>query len=144
MNIKIETKVSAPFDKVKKAFVDREGKLLKYLLPLGAKILHYKGVRRGAILKINLPFSGKLKFKIVTYKVTKLYLYFNDIIQEGKIFGAGFWSHRHAIKKRKNHVIIEDDITFTTKNKLKDKLLYVFLLPVFLMRKIKYKLYFWR
>ena len=90
MNIKIETKVSAPFDKVKKAFVDREGKLLKYLLPLGAKILHYKGVRRGAILKIKLPFSGKLKFKIVTYKVTKLYLYFNDIIQEGKIFGAGF------------------------------------------------------
>ena len=142
--IKITTKVNANLEKVKKAFVDKQGKLLKYLLPFGSKVLHYKGIRRGAILKIKLPFMNELKFKIVTYNTTPNKLYFNDILSEGSLFGAKFWSHRHDINNFNGHTVIKDEIAFTTKDEKKDKLLHAILLPYFLFRKLKYKVYFWR
>ena len=144
MNIKLETKVKAPFPKVKKAFVNKDGNLLKFLLPMFSKLLHYKGIRRGALLKIKIPFTGGLCFKIVTYNTSKEKLYFNDILYEGSMFGAKFWSHRHSIIKQTNHTLIKDDITFTTKNALKDKLHHAIIYPYFLLRVLKYKLYFWR
>ena len=96
---KTKTNISKPFSVVKKAFVDKEGKLLQSLLPPFCKLLHYKGVRRGAIIKISL-FGKKCTFKVVTYSTSNDKLYFNDIIKEGKLLGISFWSHRHKINKQ--------------------------------------------
>ena len=51
--IKVKTKVRAPYELVKKLFLDREGKLFRFLVPPFVEIVHYKGVRRGAIIKIK-------------------------------------------------------------------------------------------
>ena len=140
--IKTKTNISKPFSVVKKAFVDKEGKLLQSLLPPFCKLLHYKGVRRGAIIKISL-FGKKCTFKVVTYSTSYDKLYFNDIIKEGKLLGISFWSHRHKINKLSdNDTVIIDEVTFTSRNRYKDFILHVLFLASFIVRSIQYKIFF--
>ena len=153
--IKTKTNISKPFSVVKKAFVDKEGKLLQSLLPPFCKLLHYKGVRRGAIIKISLfgkkctfkisLFGKKCTFKVVTYSTSNDKLYFNDIIKEGKLLGISFWSHRHKINKLSdNDTVIIDEVTFTSRNRYKDFILHVLFLASFIVRSIQYKIFFFR
>jgi len=140
----INTNVKAPFADVKRAFVSRTSGLLKYLLPIGVKVSHYKGIRRGATIGLKIPFSGDVSFKVVTYATSARQVIFNDILKEGSLFGLKFLSHRHTIRKHNDHTLIRDEITFTSKNKIRDKFLYCFFLLYFFIRALKYKLYFWR
>lgn len=140
--IKINTKVGKPFATVKQAFVNKDAKLLKYLLPIGSELLHYKGIRRGAIIKVKV-FGVPCKFKVITYSVGKSSLYFNDIMQEGTLLGTKYWSHRHKIKKLSdNETVIIDEITFTSTNKYKDFILHVLFLSSFAIRSLQYKTFF--
>ena len=142
--IKTKTNISKPFSVVKKAFVDKQGELLQSLLPPFCKLLHYKGVRRGAIIKISL-FGKKCTFKVVTYSTSNDKLYFNDIIKEGKLLGISFWSHRHKINKLSdNDTVIIDEVTFTSRNRYKDFILHVLFLASFIVRSIQYKIFFFR
>lgn len=140
--IKIKTTVSSPYEEVKSAFVDKSGKLLNFLVPMGSKLVHYKGVRRGAITKIKV-FGNICTFKIATYSTSKNQLTFKDFLKDGDMFGVKFWSHVHKIKSlSKNKSIIIDEVTFTTRSKKKDFLLHVLFLTSFVIRCIKYKVFF--
>jgi len=140
--IKLKTTINKPFSVVKKSFVDKNGKLLKFLLPPFCKLLHYKGIRRGAIVKVSL-FNKPCKFKVVNYSTSNNNLYFNDIIKEGKLLGISFWSHRHKINTlSKGKTVIIDEVTFTSRNKYKDFVLHVLFLASFFVRLIQYKIFF--
>ena len=139
--MEIITNISKPFDVVKKAFVDKEGKLFRRLVPLGCELLHYKGLRRGAIIKIMI-FNQVATFKIATYSTAKDKLYFNDILHSGKFLGIKFWSHRHTIIPNGTNTAIKDTVTFTTKNKSLDRLYNTVLRIIFLFRVFKYKIFF--
>ena len=119
----IKTNVNSSFKDVKSAFVDRDGELLKYLCPNGTKVVHHKGIRRGAVTKIDF-FGDIVKFKVVGYKTSKSDLFFNDILVDGNFLGIKFWSHRHKLKSVSDEkTMIEDEVTFTTKNAVMDWLL---------------------
>ena len=141
MEIKFKHKVSVPYDEAKKAFVDRNGKLLKFLMPLGVKLVHHKGVRRGAITSVKI-FGRKVTFKVVTYSTSKTKTTFNDILKEGNFYGIKFWSHRHFIEKSNDGTVIRDELNFTTKNKLYDSFLWLLLFDMFIWRSIKTKVFF--
>ena len=129
---------------VKKQFTNKEGKLLKYLAPAGCEVVHHRGLRRGSITRI-LMLSRLITFKVVTYTTDRNRLYFNDILKEGDFFGIKFWSHRHTVEKcgpAHEDTAIIDEIEFTTKNKALDSFYKVLLTLHFLIRKVKYKLFF--
>lgn len=138
--IKVKTKVRAPYELVKKLFLDREGKLFRFLVPPFVEIVHYKGVRRGAIIKIKV-LSRPCEFKVITYSTDKTKLSFNDIITKGDIFGATFWSHRHFVEKTGTHTMITDELAFTSRNKIRDAFLHIFLFCSFKLRSLKYKVF---
>jgi len=139
--MEIITNINKPFSVVKKSFVDKDGKLFKRLIPFGCELLHYKGLRRGAIIKI-MVLSQVVTFKIATYSTAKDKLYFNDILHRGKFLGIKFWSHRHTIVPNGDCTSIKDTITFTTKNKSLDRLYNIILRIIFLFRICKYKIFF--
>ena len=90
-------------------------------------------------------FNRPITFKVVTYTTDLHKLYFNDILKEGNFFGIKFWSHRHRIDKHgphKDDTIIVDEIEFTTKNKVIDFFYRQIIRLYFLMRKVKYRLFF--
>ena len=140
--MEIVTNIKRPFSDVKKAFVDKEGKLFKVLIPFGCELLHYKGLRRGAIIKIMI-FGRVVTFKVATYSTSNKKLYFNDILHRGKFYGIKFWSHRHTITNEGETTKIKDTLTFTTKNKLLDAIYNVLLRITFFFRAIKYKMFFY-
>ena len=132
------------FWSVKRQFTKKEGELLRYLTPPGCEVIHYRGLRRGAIIKL-LMFNRPITFKVITYTTDLHKLYFNDILKEGNFFGIKFWSHRHRIDKHGHHkddTIIVDEIEFTTKNKALDFFYRQIIRLYFLMRKVKYRLFF--
>jgi len=142
--MKFTTKINKHFRVVKKAFVSKEGKLLRHVLPVGSELVYYKGLRRGAIVKI-LALRRLLTFKVITYSIDKHKLYFNDIHKDGNFFGIRFWSHRHTVEKSASgddKTIITDEVTFTTKNRLLDFFIGIFVRLHFSIRTIKYKLFF--
>ena len=138
----IKTNVNSSFKDVKSAFVDRNGELLKYLCPKGTSVVHHKGIRRGAVTKIDF-FGDIVKFKVVGYKTSKSDLFFNDILVDGNFLGIKFWSHRHKLKAiSDDKTMIEDEVTFTTKSAVMDWILHICLFVSFVTRKLKYKLFF--
>tara|TARA_B100000686_G_scaffold352606_1_gene455193 strand:- start:7984 stop:8418 length:435 start_codon:yes stop_codon:yes gene_type:complete len=142
--MKFTTKINKHFWVVKKAFVDKEGKLLRQILPMGSELVYYKGLRRGAIAKI-LMLGKLLTFKVITYNTDRHKLYFNDIHKDGNFFGIKFWSHRHTVEKLAsddNKTIITDEVAFTTKNRLVDFFYGIFIRLHFGVRILKYKLFF--
>jgi len=139
--IKLKTNVKADYNTVIKAFADRNGKLFKFLLPLGCKVVHYKGLRRGAIIKLKI-LGEVVKFKNITYTTTKNKTLFNDIFKDGEFLGIKFWSHRHKIINGKDITTIIDEVTFTTRNKKLDLLLHMVIGSFIKMRWIRYKLFF--
>jgi ligand-binding SRPBCC domain-containing protein len=139
--VKLETKVKADYNTVIKAFTDREGKLFEFLLPVGCKIVHYKGLRRGAIIKLKI-LGEVIKFKNITYTSTKDKTLFNDIFKDGEFLGIKFWSHRHKIINGSDTTTIIDEITFTTRNKKLDLILHAVIASFIKLRWIRYKLFF--
>jgi hypothetical protein len=140
--IKIKSTVSLPYSIVKRAVVDKDGKLLKYLMPIGCKLLHYKGLRRGSITRVKI-FNSSVTFKTITYSPGRDKTSFHDIFKDGTFLGIKFWSHRHKIiSASMGSTDIHDEITFTTKNKLKDALLHVVIYSSFRLRSLQYKLFF--
>jgi ligand-binding SRPBCC domain-containing protein len=140
--MEIVTNIKKPYSHVKKAFVDKNGKLFKKLIPFGCELLHYKGLRRGAIIKI-MVFGRVVTFKVATYSTSNEKLYFNDILHHGKFYGIKFWSHRHTITSEGNVTKIKDTVTFTTKNKSLDRVYNILLRITFFFRSLKYKMFFY-
>jgi len=130
--IKLETTIGQSYYKVKKTVLNKDGKLLKFMLPLGYTLVHYKGIRRGAIIKIMNPFGTVYTYKLVTYSTSKNKTTYHSIWKEGKMLsGIKFWSHRHFIEQMKGYTIIKEALTFTTKNRLIDFFLHIFIKPYF-------------
>ena len=130
------------FLEVKKAFLDKDAKLLKILSPPGVRIKHHKGVRRGSLTKLSV-LGSDAAFKVVTYSSKKHKLYFNDILHKGKFFGVKFWSHRHTVNDKITCVEIIDEVHFTTKSRIKDCILLpLFCIYMYTYRKLAYKLHF--
>ena len=138
--IQISTEVRAPYETVKKLFLDREGKLFKFLTPSFCEVTHYKGIRRGAVIKLKL-FDKPCEFKVITYSTNKNKTSFNYIITKGNVFDAKFWSHRHFIERSGDNTVIRDELAFTSKNKIRDAFLHAFLFCSFRIRSLKYKIF---
>ena len=141
--IKSETAIGRSYYKVKKTIMNKDGKLLRFMLPLGCKLVHYKGIRRGAIIKIRNPLGMVYTYKIVTYSTSKNKTTYHIIWKEGKMLsGIKFWSHRHFVEQMKGYTIIKEELTFTTKNRLLDFFLHIFIKPYSWIRSLKYKIFF--
>jgi hypothetical protein len=141
--IKLETTIGQSYYKVKKTVLNKDGKLLKFMLPLGYTLVHYKGIRRGAIIKIMNPFGTVYTYKLVTYSTSKNKTTYHSIWKEGKMLsGIKFWPHRHFIEQMKGYTIIKEVLTFTTKNRSIDFFLHIFIKPYFWIRSLKYKIFF--
>ena len=135
------TKVNEPYHSVKSSFVSRDKDLINYLTPPMCELIHYKGLRRGAILRY-LIFDKLTTFKVVTYSTKDNELYYHDILKEGRPLGIKFWSHRHKIKDIGKKSLIQDEIIFSTSNTKMDFILNPLVAGYFLLRKIKYKIFF--
>lgn len=135
------TKINKSYHSVRSSFVSRDGALINYLTPPMCELIHYKGLRRGAILRY-LMFDQPTTFKVVTYSTKDNELYYHDILKEGKPLGIKFWSHRHRIKEVGKNSLIQDEITFSTSNIKMDFILNPLVAGYFLLRKLKYKIFF--
>lgn len=135
------TKINKSYDFVRSSFVSRDGVLIDYLTPPMCELIHYKGLRRGAILRY-LIFNQPATFKVVTYSTKDNELYYHNILKEGKPLGIKFWSHRHRIKEVGKNSLIQDEIIFSTSNTRMDFILKPFVAGYFLLRKLKYKIFF--
>ena len=141
--IKLETAVGQSYNQVKKIILNKDGKLLRFILPFGYKIVHYKGIRRGAIIKIRNPLGTVYTYKLVTYSTSKNKTTYHSIWKEGKMLsGIKFWSHRHFVEQMKGYTIIKEELTFTTKNRLLDFFLHVIIKIHFWIKSLKYKIFF--
>ena len=141
--IKLETTIGRSYYKVKKTVLNKDGKLLRFMLPFGYKLVHYKGIRRGAIIKIRNPLGKVYTYKLVTYSTSKNKTTYHSIWKEGKMLsGIKFWSHRHFVEQMKGYTIIKEELTFTTKNRLLDFFLHVIIKIHFWIKSLKYKIFF--
>lgn len=140
--MKFTTKIKGTaFVTVKSGFVSRDNKLLIKLLPIGSTLLHYKGIRRGSLLK-GFLFGNICTFKTIIYDTQKKKLYYNDILSKGTFLKIKFWSHRHKITDKGDFIEITDNIEFTTKSKKLDSVLAPMIWCHFTLRRIKLKLFF--
>jgi ligand-binding SRPBCC domain-containing protein len=140
MRILLKSRVSGNYLEVGKSF-DRN--LFEFLLPPGAKVQRFDGSRKGDIvhLAFTFPFKAEWVSEIIEDNITDRECFFID--KGTKLpFGIRSWIHKHRIVKDDNHSIIEDDIEFSTGNRLLDLVYYPGLLISFLPRKWQYRKYF--
>lgn len=138
MRIVLKSKVDCPLKKVHENF-DEE--LFKYLLPPGAKLMHYGGSKTGDIVHLKLPLAGTWKSEITDHGELEGEFYFVD---EGvKLpFPLKRWKHRHILQKNGEQTIVVDNMEFSTGFIISDALVYPFLYMAFAPRKRQYKKYF--
>lgn len=127
---------------VKKAFLDKDCKLMNKLLPFGCGVLKFPGIRRRAIISVYTWFFKTFHFKVVMCNTTDQQYYFH-IVNEGDLpFGIKLWTNRYKIVKTKDGCEIINLVEYTTKNITLDKILRVFITMMFQIRKLKYKIFF--
>ena len=138
MQIVLDTYVPVTFNVVRDNFNEN---LFTYLLPPGARLLRYDGSSPGDIVHLKLPVAGEWKSEIVESGQGDKEFYFVDI---GRVLPMGlkYWKHRHELKGVGSETIIRDDMTYSTGNKLLDRILYPLMYMAFFPRKKQYRTYF--
>jgi hypothetical protein len=138
MNITLKTKVKAQLGAVYNRF---DAALFTYLLPPGAQLIAFGGSKKGDIVHLKLPLAGEWISEITEDGTSETRCYFID---EGRTlpFPLKEWRHKHILHRSGNQTIIEDNMTFSSGNRLVDVLIYPFLFLAFLPRTWQYKTYF--
>ena len=92
-------------------------------------------------MHLKLPVAGAWFSEITEHGGTEGQAYFID---QGRQlpFPLKQWEHRHVLYRDGDHTIIEDDMHFSSGNRLLDLLLYPALFLAFLPRVWQYKAYF--
>lgn len=140
MNITLKSNVESDLETVNRKF---DADLFRYLLPPGAKLIEFGGPNKGDIVHLKLPLIGEWISEITQNGASNDMCYFID---EGKIlpFPLKEWKHKHILKRFGNETVIEDNMNFTTGNRIVDVFIYPLLLFSFLPRIWQYKSYFKR
>ncbi len=138
MNLKLRSRVACKLETVQARF---DEDLFRYLLPPGAALIQYDGSKKGDIVHLKLPVAGDWVSEITEHGRTEQGSYFID---EGRQlpFPLKRWKHRHVLHRDGDHTIIEDDMHFSSGNRVLDLLLYPALFLAFLPRVWQYKAYF--
>lgn len=107
-------------------------------------LLRYDGCEKGSEVHLQLDFLFYKKnwISIITENgVTETELYFVD---EGSVFPAPIkkWKHRHIIRQLNTTVEIEDNVTYSCRNRVLDILVFLPFYFLFLYRNPIYKNYF--
>lgn len=126
---------------VKSAFADIDGELIHKMLPFGWGLDSHKGLRRRAVLRIYAG-SKRYKFKVAMYSSTKDKYYLHIVNAEDAPYDIKFFSTRITVVNKKGKTEIEETLEFTTKNKWLDKFLSLFINMHYLLKGIRYKLFF--
>jgi len=140
--VEFKVTIDKPLEAVKAAFLDNDCKLMNKLLPFGCGILKFKGIRRRAIISVYTWFFKTYHFKIVMCNSTDALYYFHIINENDLPFGIKLWTNRYKIVKTKTGCEIINAVEYTSKNSVLDRILSVFINMMFIMRKLKYKLFF--
>ena len=140
--MEFKVSINKPMDVIKAAFLDSDCKLMNKLLPFGCGILKFKGIRRRATISVYTWFFKTYHFKIAMCNSTDSLYYFHVINENNLPFGIKFWTNRYNIVKTKEGCEITNTIEYTSKNIVLDKILSVFISMMFIMRKLKYKIFF--
>ena len=144
MNFIISTKIKA---KSKEAVMAKfTSELFILLAPPFPKIklLRFDGSEKGneIHLEMHVIFFKTEWISLITDHVSKEnQIYFID---EGTSIPAPikYWRHRHVIRNANAILFIDDDLTFTSGNKIVDILLFPFVYGLLFYRKPIYKKYF--
>jgi len=138
MRLILKSKVKGRLKKVYKNF---NQDLFEFLLPPGAELLQYDGSTEGDIVHLKLPLAGEWKSEITSHGSSETTCYFVD---EGRKlpFPLKHWKHRHILHKLGPNTLIEDNIEFSSGNKVLDLLIYPGLYLAFAPRVRQYKKYF--
>lgn len=142
MNINIQTffKTDEPLSNIFKLF----NKDMFFFLTKNAPVkpIRYDGDYIGAEIHLQmlLPWKDEWISVITDRKEGEKLSYFTD---KGKKlpYNIKKWQHKHIVKKVKNGIIIEDDISFESTNWFFNQFWRLSFIPQFLMRKKQYKKY---
>jgi ligand-binding SRPBCC domain-containing protein len=138
MNISLRSVVKCDLQTVFERF---DATLFRYLLPPGAQLIAFEGSRKGDRVQLKLPMVGEWTSEITEDGATEDVYYFID---EGVLlpFPLRHWRHKHILRRRGAHTIIEDKMNYSSGNVVVDALLYPVLYLSFLPRVFQYKKYF--
>jgi ligand-binding SRPBCC domain-containing protein len=144
MNIRIVTNIGK--NKKENVFAGFNRKLFLQLAPPFPKLnlIRFDGCVKGNEVHLEtdfILFKQKWISLIVENRTEENEIYFID---EGTTipFPLKAWQHKHIVRQNGISVEIEDNITYSTKNKVADILLYLPLYLLFLYRKPVYKKFF--
>ena len=144
MNIRINTNIG--INSKEKVFAGFDRKLFLQLAPPFPKLnlIRFDGCLKGDEVHLEsdfIVFKQKWISLIVENNISDSEIYFID---EGRTlpFPLKTWRHKHIVRQIGNTVEIEDNISFDTKNKVADILLYLPLYLLFLYRNPVYKRFF--
>ena len=134
-------RINKGFETVKSAFSDINGKLAQKMLPFGWGLDKYNGLRRRAVLKVWAG-SKLYKFKVAMYSSTKQKYYLHIINADNAPYNIKFFSTRISVIDKGDYTEIQETLEFTTKNKLHDNILSLFINAHYTIKRLKYKLFF--
>tara|TARA_B100000902_G_scaffold90429_1_gene94110 strand:- start:3116 stop:3547 length:432 start_codon:yes stop_codon:yes gene_type:complete len=134
-------KINSDYNVVKSSYSDIRGVLVKKLLPFGCGLDKYKGLRRRAVLRVWIG-SKMYKFKVAMYSSTKQKYYLHIVNAEDGPFNLKFFSTRISVLDKGTHTEITETLEFTTKNKLHDRILSLFINIHYAIKGMRYKLFF--
>ena len=132
------------YEKVREAFHSIElVRFLTYLQPIN--IIEWSGIENGKMAYFKLWFFGWKNFKVKheSYMKSNNELFFIDRGVELPL-GVKYWKHKHIIKKNGEGVIIQDLVSFSHANIFMEYLLFPILMFPIIIRKLFYKIYFWK
>lgn len=143
MRVKIQTKVEKNYSEVFQGF---DIHLFMKLKPpfTGLNVIRFDGCKAGDIVHVEVNFLGFKKEWIseITENAEKT----NEIyfIDEGTVLPKPlrYWKHKHVIQKSIDSSVIIDDISYSTKSKILDFMLFPLIFLQFFYRKPVYKSYF--
>lgn len=115
--------------------------LFKYLLPPGAHLIKFGGSKTGDVVHLHLPLAGEWISEITEHYSDNHHYYFID---EGRKlpFPLKKWHHKHILRSKEGHTVIEDHMSFSTGLMFSDMLFYPLLFFSFMPRFWQYKNYF--
>ena len=142
-NQKVKIKNIA-FEKVSSAF--HSIKIVKFLTGFQpVQIIEWSGIENGKRAHFKLWFFGWKNFKVKheSYMKSNNELFFIDRGIELPL-GVKYWKHKHIIKRNGEGVIIQDLVSFSHANIFMEYLLFPILMFPIIIRKLFYKIYFWK
>ena len=142
-NQKVKIK-NITFEKVSSAF--HSIKIVEFLTKFQpVQIIEWSGIENGKMAHFKLWFFGWKNFKVKheSYMKSNNELFFIDRGIELPL-GVKYWKHKHIIKRNGEGVIIQDLVSFSHANIFMEYLLFPILMFPIIIRKLFYKIYFWK